>query len=64
MFFQKHRVVLPLAEIGRDKPRVSLAYFVHPDDDTLVECIDGSNKYQPITSLEYLQRRLDATYAY
>ena len=37
-------------------------YFVIPDDDCLIESLDGSNKYEPITSLDYLNMRIGATY--
>ncbi|KAK2179385.1 hypothetical protein NP493_494g04028 [Ridgeia piscesae] len=58
----KHRVVIPEAQAAREKARMSVAYFVIPDDDCLIECLDGSNKYEPITSLDYLNMRIGATY--
>ena len=39
-----------------------MAFFVHPDDEVMIECLDKSNKYQPIGSLEYLNQRFSATY--
>ncbi|KAK2179381.1 hypothetical protein NP493_494g04118 [Ridgeia piscesae] len=59
----KHRVVIPETQVNRAKARMSIAYFMHPDDDCLIKCIDGSNKYEPITSLDYLNMRFQATYA-
>ncbi|XP_028411070.1 2-oxoglutarate-dependent dioxygenase htyE-like [Dendronephthya gigantea] len=58
----KHRVVVPREEIRRLSPRQSAAFFVHPDDDAIIQCLDGSKHYPPITSLEYLLQRLNATY--
>ena len=37
--------------------RLSIPLFVHPDGDTLVECVDGSNKHPPILARdEYAER--------
>ncbi|XP_068710551.1 uncharacterized protein [Montipora foliosa] len=60
----RHRVSIPTEECHRRVPRRSLAFFVHPDDDTLVECLDGSEKYPSITAYDYLWQRLNATYEY
>ena len=62
LWFQKHRVLIPEAEVKRNEVRQSLAFFVHPDDNELIECIDGSHKYEPITALDYLNMRFAATY--
>ncbi|XP_030844482.1 UPF0676 protein C1494.01-like isoform X2 [Strongylocentrotus purpuratus] len=53
-----HRVVMPKTS----EPRQSIVFFGHPDDDEVIECVDGSNKYPPINSLEYLEKRLYDTY--
>lgn len=58
----KHRVMVPVDQIRRGKDRQSIAFFGHPDNDALIECIDNSNKYPPITSLAYLNMRFEATY--
>ena len=42
--------------------RQSIAFFVHPDNEVIVECIDGSNKYPPTTAREDTDRRLGQTY--
>lgn len=60
----RHRVSIPSEECHRRVPRRSLAFFVHPDDDTVIECLDGSQKYPPITAYDYLWQRLKATYEY
>jgi len=54
-------VLLPEAKF-LDKERVSVAFFGHADDEALLETLDGSNKYPPITARQYLRRRFSATY--
>lgn len=59
-----HRVVNPA---GRE--RFSVAFFLDPNPDARVECLPTCQgpgrpaKYPPITGADYLQGRLDATYA-
>lgn len=55
---QLHRVLLPPA--GDCSTRQSLAFFVQPDDDAVIRCCDGSDKYPPVSSGLYLQQRLQA----
>jgi len=57
-----HRVLIPESELLHGVPRRSLVLFTDPDHDEMVECIDGSNKYPPITSGEWKRQRLLATY--
>ncbi|KAL5009968.1 hypothetical protein ScPMuIL_012273 [Solemya velum] len=57
----KHRVV-PESQIQKQTSRQSIVFFVHPDDDVMMECLDGSRKYEPITSGEYTRQRFNATY--
>ncbi|CAC5380030.1 unnamed protein product [Mytilus coruscus] len=45
----KHRVLNPSNEQQRRQNRQSMAFFVHPDDKLMIECLDKSNKYEPIT---------------
>ncbi|XP_076802038.1 uncharacterized protein LOC143446332 isoform X1 [Clavelina lepadiformis] len=45
----KHRVLIPEDELRRGIPRRSLAYFVHPDDEVL---IDSQIEYKHSTSNE------------
>jgi len=59
-----HRVVIPEVEIKRRVPRRSLVFFVDPDTDAPITCLDGSNKYPPITSGEWIKGKLFATYKY
>ncbi|XP_028407443.1 2-oxoglutarate-dependent dioxygenase htyE-like [Dendronephthya gigantea] len=60
----RHRVVVPQDELLRLKSRQSAAFFVLPENTTMVECLDGSNKYPPVTALDYLNQRLGDTYLY
>ncbi|XP_074614192.1 uncharacterized protein LOC141873957 isoform X2 [Acropora palmata] len=60
----QHRVSIPAEEFHRHVPRRSLVFFVHPDDETLVKCLDGSEKYPAVTAHNYLWQRLNATYEY
>ena len=53
--------MIPDEDIKRRRGRRSIAYFVQADNEHLVTCIDGSNKYEPITSLDYLNYRFSAT---
>jgi isopenicillin N synthase-like dioxygenase len=59
-----HRVTNPA---GRD--RYSVAFFLDPNPDTLVECLPGCatgtspSKYPAILAADYLKSRLAATYA-
>ena len=57
-----HRVVVPKEELFHLKPRQSVAFFVRPDNGVMIECLDGSNHYPPITALEYTKQRFNATY--
>ncbi|XP_015239978.1 PREDICTED: UPF0676 protein C1494.01-like [Cyprinodon variegatus] len=56
----RHRVLLP--PVGDSSTRQSLAYFVQPDDEALITCCDGSNKYPPITGGDYLMQRFSESY--
>ncbi|MFT2112554.1 isopenicillin N synthase family dioxygenase [Marinomonas sp. 2405UD68-3] len=61
-----HRVISPESGVHR----YSFPFFVEPDYETNVECIDSCRtennpaKYDPILSGDWIQSRFDATYAY
>lgn len=55
-----HRVLLPPA--GDASERQSLAFFMQPDDSAVIGCCDGSGKYPPITSQQYLNERFQESY--
>ncbi|XP_002735581.1 uncharacterized protein LOC100368784 [Saccoglossus kowalevskii] len=59
-----HRVIMPKTEELKRSHRQSLAYFSHPDNSFVVKCVDGSDKYPPITNDVYLKQRFNATYKY
>lgn len=55
----RHRVLIH----NRNRSaRQSLAYFVHPDNDVEVSCLDGSDKYQSVNALSYLRNKFAETY--
>ncbi|KAK6169472.1 hypothetical protein SNE40_020521 [Patella caerulea] len=58
----KHRVLIPEDEVRKNKGRQSIAFFIHADDDCVIKCLDGSDKYQPITALDYLNWRFSLTF--
>ncbi|XP_069138899.1 uncharacterized protein [Argopecten irradians] len=58
----KHRVLIPEEELRRQKSRQSVAFFIQPDDEVMIECLDKSDKYRPISSYDYLLERFAATY--
>ncbi|KAL6466224.1 hypothetical protein MHYP_G00263570 [Metynnis hypsauchen] len=55
-----HRVLLPPE--GDLRTRQSLTFFVQPDNSAIISCCDGSNKYPPVSSWDYLQSRFSDTY--
>ncbi|KAI4878391.1 hypothetical protein NFI96_018275, partial [Prochilodus magdalenae] len=55
-----HRVLLP--PVGDLSTRQCLAFFVQPDDDAVINCCDGSNKYPPVKSVDYLMLKLKDSY--
>jgi len=61
---QCHRVMIPDDEVKRQTMRSSVAFFVQPDCDVIVKCLDGSDKYPPVNAPEYLHNKLEASYAY
>ncbi len=59
---QPHRVLVPEDEAVKGRVRQSVAFFVHPDNEVLVETIDGSNKYSPVTAQEDTEKRFLYSY--
>ena len=57
-----HRVHIPTDEEQKKSARQSLVFFVLPDEDHVVKCIDGSDKYEPITHGDYLKFRLSEVF--
>ncbi|CAH1799524.1 unnamed protein product, partial [Owenia fusiformis] len=60
----KHRVLIPKEELHKKEKmaRQSIAFFVHPEEDAMISCIDGSEKYEQITAGDYLQMRFKDSY--
>jgi len=56
--------MIPDDEVKRQTIRKSIVFFVHPDDDVTVQCLDGSDKYPPVNAKEYLDYKLKTTYLY
>ena len=57
----KHRVVIPEKETGETRQRHTIAFFVHPDAGVIIKCLDGSDTYEPISSIDYVNYRLNRT---
>ncbi|XP_066540577.1 uncharacterized protein [Hoplias malabaricus] len=55
-----HRVLLPPP--GDKRTRQSLAFFVQPEDDSIITCCDGSETYPPVKTLDYFVSRFNDTY--
>ncbi|XP_067675104.1 uncharacterized protein [Haliotis asinina] len=51
----KHRVLIPESEVKKRQYRQSIAFFVNPDNDTIIKSLDGSDKYEPISVWDYLE---------
>ncbi|KAL6065269.1 putative 2-oxoglutarate-dependent dioxygenase DIN11 isoform X2 [Balamuthia mandrillaris] len=65
----KHRVVIPEEPEQSGRDRYSIAFFVHPNDDTVIvpfpSCLDDSNSSSAssaITAGQYLAMRLKRSY--
>lgn len=50
-----HRVVNPAPGAGGGRPRLSIAFFNHPNHDVLIECLpsQGEPRHPPVRSGEY-----------
>ncbi|XP_066541012.1 uncharacterized protein [Hoplias malabaricus] len=55
-----HRVLLPPP--GDKRTRQSLAFFVQPEDDSIITCCDGSETYPPVKTLDFFVSRFNDTY--
>ena len=59
VFTQIHRVVVPKTKLSEE--RMSVAFFTRPNFDYVIKCLDGSDKYEPITSFDQFRKCLLAT---
>ncbi|XP_064596823.1 uncharacterized protein LOC135463492 [Liolophura sinensis] len=53
-----HRVAIPEDQASRRKDRQSLSFFPLTADDFEFRCLDGSNKYDPITLRDYCAKNI------
>ncbi len=54
---------MPVDGAMRSRQRRSIAFFVHPNDDAVVQPLGASsNVYQPITARQYLLDKFAKTY--
>ncbi|XP_045615066.1 uncharacterized protein [Procambarus clarkii] len=60
----EHRVLIPKEEMQQRRPRRSVVFFVHPDDPVLIQPLDGSNAYSPVTAKSHTDKRFEETYQY
>ena len=56
-----HRILIPEDEDRKKRERQSVVYFMQPDNECLIKCIDGSDKYKPITSVQYMYDKINPT---
>lgn len=49
-------------EAKRQVARRSVAFFAHPDSKFVIKCINGSDKYTPVTAEDDLAARFSKTY--
>ena len=56
-----HRILLTDDE-RRYKTRQASLFFLHPDDDHVIRCIDGSDKYEPITGRGFWDKASEPIY--
>lgn len=54
-----HRIPIPTDKNRKESARQSIVWFLVPDDECVVTCLDGSNKYEPIRSRSYFNYRAE-----
>ena len=59
-----HRVLIPKEEILRRLPSGSIVFVLNPDNGVIVNPFNGSQKYPPIMTKDYLLKRHGDTYKY
>jgi isopenicillin N synthase-like dioxygenase len=57
----RHRVPIPQCDQQFSKRRLSISFFVNPDNDSVVETVGGGTVYPPITCMDYLSAQYDIT---
>ncbi|ESO87046.1 hypothetical protein LOTGIDRAFT_154531 [Lottia gigantea] len=51
----KHRVLVPEDEVLKQRARQSVAFFIHHDNEIIIQCLDGSDVYETISAVDYLE---------
>ena len=54
-------MLIPEDAIHRQLTRRSIVFFVVPDCDVIVQCVDGSDKYPPVSAMDYIAQRTTPT---
>jgi len=61
----RHRVIIPEEDVLKSVPRQSIVFFVHPDNEVVVEPVDSDAKdYSAVVALDHVQRRFSETYQF
>ena len=58
----EHRILIPTDEVQKKRIRQGLIFFLLPDDDFVIECLDGSNKYEPMRAISYAEDKFTTQY--
>lgn len=61
LVFQAHRVVWEDGAEKQKRPRYSMVFFFHADDDVVIRCVDGSDAFEPMTAKEILDKYIYGT---
>jgi len=43
--------------------RISIPFFAMPDQETLIKCLLGQNKYPPVLMKDWLKAKIDEAFA-
>lgn len=57
LFAGKHKILVPEDAEKAQKVRQSMVFLARADDDYIIKCLDGSDKYEPLSSVDYLNKR-------
>ena len=52
------KIPIPEDERRKRSARQSFQWYLHPDDEYLIRCFDGSDKYPPISHRGYINHRI------
>ena len=57
-----HRVLMPMEAEKKKLIRQSLVFFLDPDRDCVVTCLDGSDKYEPTSAQGFIDDKFSKQY--